>query len=475
MNAYARFRLYIVPVLAVMIVAIAAQQASALIEGGKGNDPIRDPGWPAGAAAIFNTQSRIAYWVGPPFGGGQWHAECRGDSEALGTVLADFAKLDVENKRVVLHDGIGRSFWLNPNDDPANRDAAMMDWVFMVWQKASWERLRQLPPELNPADPQDRESGPPAQIDIYTGGSVNWDEVSVPEGLTIIDHRLEAHGFTVADGVVLEGKVVDLATKYPVTAKVTLERVEPQPEGGYRHRIVAEAVADAEGHWVLKQVPAGWHRIVVATDGFVPRVAGYGRFDDQPRWQNFDSRLSRAAHVAGRVIDDADQPLADVEVRIGSFATEGGERYESPLGHWVKTDKDGQFRAEQVPIGTATIRVHKPGYVRPGESLKTTTPSNGIELKMIRSARVEVTVDFLKTERPEEYIVQIQPEGGSKVGAFGGSGNIDDQNQIVFEHVPPGRYDLSGRPNPGSDNQQTEPVTVMLNPGQTAKVTLIAI
>src|SRR5215475_1453223 len=151
--------------LSAAIVAVSPSEGFALLIGGVGNAPMRDPGWPEGAAAIFNTSSRIAWWEGPPFGGGQWHAECRGDAKALSAVLADFAKLDVKNKRVVLHDGAGRSFWLNPNNEPAK-----MDWVFMVWQPKNWEHLRKLPADINPTGGQDAESGPPSQIDVYTGG-----------------------------------------------------------------------------------------------------------------------------------------------------------------------------------------------------------------------------------------------------------------------------------------------------------------
>ena len=101
--------------LAVAIAAVPFQQAFALITGGEGNRPIADPGWPKGAAAIFNNQARIAWWEGPPFGGGQWHAECRGDARAFNAVLADFARLEVKTRRVVVHDGVGASTWLNLN------------------------------------------------------------------------------------------------------------------------------------------------------------------------------------------------------------------------------------------------------------------------------------------------------------------------------------------------------------------------
>src|SRR3954453_13643380 len=106
--------------------AVPQRPALALIMGGTGNDPIHDPGWPRGAAAIFNDPARVAWWEGPPFGGGQWHAECRGDAKTFSAVLADFARLDVKSRRVVVHDGIGRSFWLNPNHDPAKEAAAQI-------------------------------------------------------------------------------------------------------------------------------------------------------------------------------------------------------------------------------------------------------------------------------------------------------------------------------------------------------------
>src|ERR1700730_7506706 len=124
MAARTRLGTALLLVLSTAIVAVTSREAFALIMGGEGNSPIADPGWPKGAAAIFNTKSRIAWWEGPPFGGGQWHAECRGDAKALSAVLADFAKLEVKSKQVVLHDGSGHSFWLAPNNEPGKRAAA---------------------------------------------------------------------------------------------------------------------------------------------------------------------------------------------------------------------------------------------------------------------------------------------------------------------------------------------------------------
>ena len=48
----------------------------------------------------------------------------KGDTKTFNAVLADFAKLDVKNKRIVVHDGEGKSFWLNPNRRGEKADAA---------------------------------------------------------------------------------------------------------------------------------------------------------------------------------------------------------------------------------------------------------------------------------------------------------------------------------------------------------------
>jgi Carboxypeptidase regulatory-like domain len=472
MTARARLGMGLLVLLSVALIATSTPEAFALITGGAGNQPIDDPGWPAGAAPIFNVTARIAHWEGPPFGGGQWHAECRGDAKALSAALADFAKLDVKSKRIVLHDGVGNSFWLNPNNEPAKRDAAKMDWSFMVWQPENWKRLRKLPADLNPIGPEDAKNGPPSVLDVYTGGNTKWADVVVPKGLTIADQRLEAHGFTAADGVVLQGKVIDLATKKPIAAQMRLEQIEPQKKGGYRYTNVAKADADAQGHWVLKKAPTGWHRVVIDAEGFVPRVIGHLKVDDQPRWQAYDSGLARPATVAGRITDDAGEPLADVEVRIQDVTTTTSAHYESALDATVKTGADGRFRTDQVPVGRATIWVHKAGYVRPGLGESITTPKEDVALTMTKAGRILVTVDFTGKERPKAYIVSIEPEGGDAVGKYGGSGHINNNDQITFDNVPPARYVLRGMPNPGSADQQTDPVTVDLTGGKSATIRL---
>jgi hypothetical protein len=441
------------------------------IEGGTGNTPLRDPGWPKGAAAIFNHPGRVAYWVGPPFGGGQWHSECRGDVKALNAVLADFAKIDAKVKRVVVHDGVGHSFWLAPNREPAKLAAAKIDWMFMVWEPSRWEQLRKLPTDLNPTAPTD--FTPPVQLDVYTA-NIKWADVSVPQGIEVTDQRMEAHGYTAADGLVLEGIVRDLSNKQPISASIKIEKVEPQKQGGYNYPIAAETKTDQNGRWVIKKAPTGWVRVVASADGFAPRVVSYGRYDEQPRWQHFDAGLARSGSVSGRVVDDEGKPLVDANVRLGNVTPEAGGRYQSPNDYETKTDADGRFRIEPVPVGNVAVWVHKSGYVRPGLGQAVKTPADDVELKMGKSTSVKVVVDFAGKVQPEGYIVKIAPEGGEKIGSYGGSGNIDADRTMSFKDMPPGKYIIRGRPNLGSDQEETEPLTVDLKGGEVREITIKA-
>ncbi len=457
------------------VLALSARTASALIFGGEGNDPLNDPGWPVGAAAVFNVTERVAYWEGPPLGGGEHHAECRGDAAAFNRVLQDFANISATTKRIVVHDGVGNSVWLNINNEPDKREAAKIDWSFTVWVPESFNRIKAFPPDLRPSLDAAADGTPIPRIDVYTGGRINWDDVEVPEGIDVVDHRLVAHGFTPEDGTVLEGTITDLESGAPLAAEVQLQSIESQDSGGYKYTTVRSMQTDADGHWVIKNTPAGWYQLVALADGYAARILGYGRYDGQPLWEAHSGGLAPASSVSGRVIDDVGQPLPAVEVRLDNVAV-GDVAYNSAGDVTVVTGDDGRFEITGVPAGKGSVWVTRPGYVRPGLGADTPVPSSGLTLTMQRASSMQVTVDFGDKPRATgvEYIVNASPEGGDEVGAWGGSGQIEDDDSITFVQVPAGRYVLTGRPNPGAANQETDPVTVDLKPGESAEVTLKA-
>lgn len=153
------------------------------IGGSTSDEAISNQDWPDGAEAVFNFKGRVAFWDGPPLGGRHWRSECRGDAKQLCDALAAFDRIKAKDKRVVVHDGIGKGFWLNPNGDPAKAEAAKIDWVYSVWDKESWQRMMGVKRAAGDA------MEPPVQLDVYTGGNVNWQDVVVPKGLTVVDQR----------------------------------------------------------------------------------------------------------------------------------------------------------------------------------------------------------------------------------------------------------------------------------------------
>ena len=94
----------LVPV-SLLCLLLHAAPADALIMVGKGNAPVRDAGWPVGALAVANQQTRVGWYEGPPFGGGQWVFQYRGNTAALGSAVKAFAAIRSPSVVIVLHDG----------------------------------------------------------------------------------------------------------------------------------------------------------------------------------------------------------------------------------------------------------------------------------------------------------------------------------------------------------------------------------
>jgi hypothetical protein len=460
-------------VLALMAGLIVASPAYALIEGGAGNDPLSDPGWPTGAAEVFNTPHRVAYWVGPPFGGGQYHADCRGNTEAFNEILEKFAAIKTKKKRLIVHNGEGNSFWLNTNRSEEKKAAAVIDWVFMVWQPESWKRLQQMPARFRAPDVY-KDDEPVPQIDVYTNGRIIWADVVVPEGIEVHDERLEAHGFKVTDGNVIEGTILRLSDGAKIPGKAVIESIEPQRKGGYEYKVVSEVASDKDGHWVAKKVPAGSMRVIVSADGMAPRIAGHDQLTDEPQWRSHETKLVAPAIAEGKVTDGDGKPLADVSVRIDGITAGDGNTYDSTLPTEMKTAADGKFRFAALPTGKGQVWVHKAGYVRPGLGPEFQLPQNEIVLKMVKASTIKVTVASKLRRLAQDYSVKLTPEGGDVVGSWGGSGNVDPEGVMTFKDVPPGKYEITGRPNPGGDNQQSKAIPIDLKGGETLELEIKA-
>ena len=78
--------------------------ALAVIIGGK-EEPMEVRGLPSGSLPLANLPTRIAWWEGPPFGGGQYHFEYSGRTADLQEAIDLFTDVESKRKQVVVRAG----------------------------------------------------------------------------------------------------------------------------------------------------------------------------------------------------------------------------------------------------------------------------------------------------------------------------------------------------------------------------------
>ncbi|MEM8734887.1 MAG: carboxypeptidase-like regulatory domain-containing protein [Planctomycetota bacterium] len=449
----------------------------AMITGGKGNKPLPDPGWPKGADKVFNWPTRIAWWEGPPFGGGQWHAESKGDAKVLNEVLEAFAEIDAPKKRLIVNEGIGYSFWLDPNGSKRADRTTKIDWEFTIWVPERWALQMRLPADMS-AVQSSKDESPVPQLTIYAA-SVRYSELRIPKGIEIIDNRMEAHGYTRDDGRVIEGRVTDSKTGLPVAAHIQVERVTPKPTGGYDYEKAESTQADSDGKWHFKNFPDKWSRIIISAEGYAPRVAKYVKFDRQPGWTPVITTLGKSCEVHGMVQTPDGRPLESVEVRVSGITVAGeSAEYKLPDGYSIaKTNSTGEFSFASLPSGLGRLLPYHPGHVHIGLRSPSKFPDDDIVIELSQAGTLEVKVKF-DPPRAGGYIVNIAPKGakagGEMVGSWGGSSNLDENDTVLFKNIPPGEYVVHGRPNPGSNLEQTEDALVKIEGGKEASIEIKA-
>jgi hypothetical protein len=169
-------------------------RADALIVSGTGS-PTYTNGWPEGAAAVASLKSCVGWWEGPPFGGGEWHMQFRGDTGAFVMALTNFAAIRAPGLDLVVHAGPKHDQFLELNKQSQLVTDSRVDWEFVVWNPESWNQLHH---NTNAAfvkfmknDPNFGKPLPAPRLDVYIGGGgVDWAKVKIPKNLHV---RNETH------------------------------------------------------------------------------------------------------------------------------------------------------------------------------------------------------------------------------------------------------------------------------------------
>jgi 5-hydroxyisourate hydrolase-like protein (transthyretin family) len=455
------------------LVWLACVPASGLIMTGRGNQAVADAGWPEGALAMANFESRIGWWEGPPFGGGEWHFLYQGNTEGFKDALATFSAIRAPALDLVIHDG--------PYGDSILKEK--VDWAFTVWVPASWHHLYNNPKSTFSADdPRFRRPVDPPRLDVYVGGDagVDWVKVKVPAGVTVRDERAAPAPIRPDGGAVLRADIFDMASGKPVAgARVTVARYSGAGQGpSAAYEKVAEAVSDAGGHVEIPKIPAGTYRVTAGTDGYATRVLGYERFGART-FKQFTVELAKSAVLQGNAADTDGKPLKGVKVYASSVMALDGRGYGGHEELSTDTDAEGRFELRGLPVGYVQLGARAQGYHFSDLFTIHEVPATNVLLHLGSAGAIHGSVTdhdgrALSRYESHEILINIEPKGGSKAGSWGGGATVKDDGTFEFNNVPPGEYRISSRPNPSSSNRQYAPEQIIdLKAGARAEVKVV--
>ena len=455
----------VVALLAIIVSSalILATPASALITGGK-DEEIKARGLPAGALPLANLDTRIAWWEGPPFGGGQYHFEYVGETADLQQAIDLFAKVDSDRKQILVRGGQAESFWLKTSDRTKSHP---IDWQFTVWIPNNWQHLRDARHGLLP--PGDEGDSPLSTLIVHVTVRIDWDAIKVPDELSVVDERLQANGLRPDQGAALKGTVVDLAGTPIAGATITVGK-----EDGAQ-----QAISDAKGEFLVTKIPAGTHQIALAADGYASKDVYYHEFTETT-FRTMNLSLATAARVHVRVIDQNDQPIPGVSIMVSNCRDRQGNHYRIVPSPPSTTNAKGEFVVADVPEGKLKFFSRTREYYYNSVLNEHDTSESPVVLKLVPTGLVKVSVvDADGNPVTTRYMVEINEQGvdpikGGKVGSWGGSANIGSDGTYSFQAIPAGDYVVTGRPNPGRESDRTEGTKVTIKGGDDHEVVLTA-
>jgi hypothetical protein len=341
--------------LTVTVLLLLACPANSAILTGKGNAPVRDPGWPAGADAVANLKTRIAWWEGPPFGGGQWCFQYRGDAAALNEAMAALSQIRAASVQIVLHDGPGESPFLRDEKDP--KADTSFDWSFTVWVPMNWHRLFNDPRTTFMSDAEEfRRPVDPPRIDVYLTRRIDWSKVRVPENVKLLDTRTPA-AQRPNRGAAIKAEVFDTATGRPIVKPIL--RVDKSLDQGKWEQL-ATATGNADGRVSLTDISAGPARVVVTADNYATRVISYEPLKDGQA-QTVIVELCRLETLKGFIKDGAGKPLAGVKVYANNVMGIDGRGYRLQNTPQSVSDGNGAFVITGLPLGFTCVFTHADG------------------------------------------------------------------------------------------------------------------
>jgi hypothetical protein len=258
------------------------------------------------------------------------------------------------------------------------------------------------------------------------------------------------------------------------------------------------AMTDGQGRFEFRELPAGRFNVSVSKPGFVTMQYGQNRpfesgrpieLADAQVMDKADVTLPRGSVLAGRIVDEFGEALAEAEVSAMRMQYQNGKRRLVPSGRVAQTNDLGQFRIYGLPPGeyyvSATLRnmssmvidmltggaggptgsnqnsgyasTYYPGTPNPGEAQRVSLAvgqelaSVDIQLQPVRLAKITGSAVGSDGKPMSGAMVMLMPAMKDALQLMpGGTTRTNAEGQFTLNGVTPGEYSLQVQSTNGS-------------------------
>ncbi len=252
------------------------------------------------------------------------------------------------------------------------------------------------------------------------------------------------------------------------------------------------ARTDSRGAYEITNLDRGTYVLRASRNGYIPRYYGqktmhaFGRqgagtalsIRSGEVLEGVDFNLIRGGVVEGRVVDQENEPISRVSVRMSGYRILGGARRLLPIGR-DQTDDRGQFRIFDLPPGSYYLSASQRSATDQGRIETTSFPPTyypgvqsveeattvqvaagaevaGFDITLIEAVSYSVSGRVLTPAgRPAHsvWIVSTKDSGGDMGSMMGPTTNTDLQGEFTISGLVPGRHRFFARSGEGDAMQ----------------------
>ena len=291
-------------------------------------------------------------------------------------------------------------------------------------------------------------------------GSREYTPQEVPDidagttGLTIVLKGLGA----------IDGSVVTNSGQ-PVT---DFEIIWVRQQGiNYPSKGQGKRVQNPEGHFQLADVPVGDTSFLVRAPGFSPSIQNVPDVREGETTSDVVVRLEPGGAVSGRVLDQTGIPVAGASIYEGAAPARSYDRYGNARS---KSDSDGAFTIEGLPVGNVTLAAAAPGFVASSIDVQTSAgQTTNADIVLGGGATVRVTIRA-QGFKPESRWAGLF----NSIHGLAMDGQVDESGVIEFKAVAAGEYgvnaSVSVRNANGIQSDRSQDRSITVTEGQTIEV-----